>query len=315
MLVFVLMFYISCFGAFASSITSHSPAGSLVAALSLVAIFNGHRLFDGAGDVLPFRKTWRPDWRDEMAPPEWRDSLLKARDLAAEWYRTTYMPSLPESLRLAFEWGLVAAAGAGWLAFILCLVLPVGQVQTVAAIVAGTILVFYGSWFAADFAMKAEPTAEGDTASDRLMAQVIDLLTMPGASGEWAGFDSMGHKLFVGCRMYTGITTRPTRLLRDVLTRFGWVWLATGVALFAGLFFLHQHGLSHWAAPILRMLAWSVAVALTYFIYLAVQSMRIRHQAVRPWRYSPCQFAPLWRLVEEAAVLRDEGRASPRRPC
>ena len=316
MLVFVLMFYASCFGALAYSITSPGHGSSLLTVLSLLAIFNGHRLFEGVGDVLPFRKTWRPDWRDEMAPPEWHDSLLKARDLAAEWYRTTYMPHVQERIRLVLEWGLVVAAGGGWLAFVLLLAVPVGRVQTAAACADGAIMVFYLLWLIVDFFLNrtAEPTAEFDTASDRLMAQVIDILATPGASGEWAGFDSMGHKLFVGCRMYTGVTTRPTRLLRDVFTRFGWAWLTAGVALFAGLFLLHKPGLSLWAASILRMLAWSVAAALAYFLYLAVQSMRIRHQAVHPWRYSPCQFAPLWHLVEEAAVLRDEGCASPRRP-
>lgn len=335
-LLAVLLFYLACGSALAVSLMHPWPGSSLLTMLTLLAIFNsGNMLAEGLDDVLRFwpRHGTRSFWEDSGAPPEWRD-LLKARDLAAARYRRQYMPPIPEILRLALEWGMWVAGGAGLLVLTFRIgVYPyerpsasaartVGWLTFAVVIAMGTL---YGVWAIADLvgrgarARRERPRGvigealppPNPSADDRTLAEVIDLLVPPQAAhGPFTGFDGMGYKLFASCPAYTGPTTRPVRMLRDVFARFGWIWLVAGAALLLGLW-VPRDLAPHWAPHILRTLAWSIAAAYAYFLYLVVQSLRIRHQAMRPWKYSPGEFAPLWRLVDEASALRDRGLVTP----
>lgn len=332
-LLAVLLFYLVCGSALAASLVHPWPGSSLLTMLTLLAIFSsGNMLAEGLEDMLRFwpRHGTRSFWKDSGAPPEWRD-LLKARDLAAARYRRQYMPPIPEILRLALEWGMWAAGGVG----LLVLTFRIGAYPYATASVARTVgrLTFaavvamgalYVAWAAADLAwryLRAQqerprkilgevlPPPNNDE-DDHRLAEVMDLPASPTATGPFAGFNGTGYKLFASCPLYTGPTTRPARMLRDVSARFGWVWLVAGAALLLGLWVPRDAGPT-WAPHILTTLTWSIAAAYAYFLYLVMQSLYIRHQAMRPWKYSPCEFAPLWHLVEEASALRDRGLVGP----
>ena len=339
-LVAALLFYFVCGMALTTSLQHPWPGSSLLTMLSLLAMLNcGYMLEEGFDEVLRFfPKRLGRFWRDSMAPPEWHDSLLKARDLAAEWYRREYMPLMPESLRLVLEWGLWVVGGAGLLVLIYRAgvypyegpsPLTAGDISRATSIVLVATAGVYTLWFIAGLlgrgwlawqkrprdvigeALPPPDPSEDDNDNARIMAQVIDLLAPPdSARGLFFGFNGMGYRLSASCPVYTGPTARPARMLRDVAARFGWFWLVAAAALLLSLL-APGHLATHWVAHIVRALEWSLAAAYAYFLYLSLQALRIRHQAKRPWKYSPGGFAPLWHLVAEASSLRDRGLVVP----
>ena len=339
-LIFALMFYASCIGAFLFSVLSPGPDNSLLTVISLAAIFNTGLLAEGIMDMGHTLGRYANRWRDKDAPPDWHN-LLMARDLAADWYHRRYMSPMPGGLRRVLEWGLLASGFGVWLALVFRLGVyplmenkPTADMQEIFFWTGVAVFATYGAWFVIDACWHFDRQRQDAETADRLsalmgtitprlavadgvprkrdigdivMCAVLELMSATGSVDEPWTFSAMGRRYFVDCPIYTGPTAKPARMLRDVFSKFGWFWLIGVVALVLGWFVPGTKAMG-WAPHLFRMLAWTGTAAYAYFLYLATKSMAIRAQAEWPQGYSPCEFAPLRRLLEEAATLRDSGR-------
>lgn len=339
-LITALMFYASCIGALVFSTASRGPDSSLLTVVSLLAIFNTGLLAQGVEDMMRALGRQASRWRDTDAPADWAN-LLVARNLSAEWYRRRYMSPMPDGLRHWLERGGLLVGLCTWLALVFRLgIYPFMLVPPTTVTRDGfnglgvAILVTYGAWFIADAFWYLDrrrqdtetfgllESISGGAAprltvvghgprkrdvGDALMGAVLELTSTPCLAGEQRTIGQVGLRYFLACPIYTGPTAQPTRMLRTVLSKFGWAWLIGLMALALG-WFVPGPKTTGWAPHLFRMLAWTGTAAYAYFLYLATKSMAIRAQAEWPQGYSPCEFAPLRRLLEEAATLRDSGR-------